>query len=200
MKPISRTRAAVLAAVLLSIAGVVVFRSMQPIAAKAVLPPTISATKSAVLDTTAGGDLNGNSVINPGDRLTYTVQINNIGTAPDATGVNLSDTIDPNTTLVPGSFFASPIAVNDTYTAAGNIGLTVPAANGILANDLDANNPGSSAALTITAFNATSGQGGNVSVNTTTGAFTYNPPPGFEGADNFGYTLSNGTTFTDNAT
>ena len=59
--------------------------------------PSISAAKTGVLDTSAGSDLNGNGLVNPGDRLTYTVTIPNAG--PDAaTGVNLSDTIDANTT------------------------------------------------------------------------------------------------------
>src|SRR2546423_13157872 len=66
--------------------------------------PTITATKSHM---PAGN-------ANPGDTLTYTVVITNSGTS-DATGVNFSDTIDPNTTLVAGSVIASPIANDDSY-------------------------------------------------------------------------------------
>lgn len=47
---------------------------------------------------------------------------------------------------------------------------------------------------TISAFDSTSANGGNVSLTTAgpnAGAFTYNPPPGFEGPDTFTYTLMN---------
>lgn len=53
----------------------------------ALLAPALSATKTAALDASAGGDLNGNGAVNPGDRLTYTVTINNTG-ADAATGVD----------------------------------------------------------------------------------------------------------------
>lgn len=158
--------------------------------------PNLSATKTSALDSSAGGDLNGNGVVNPGDRLTYTVTINNTGADP-ATGVNFSDTLDANTTFVSGSVIASPIAVNDAYTSIGNVGINIPdGANDLLANDL---NPNGGGTLTITFAPTVSAQGGNVSINTTTGAFTYNPAPGFEGTDSFTYTLSNGTGLTDNA-
>ncbi len=78
-----------------------------------------------------------------------------------------------------------PVAVGDAYGSTGNVGISVPA-GGVLANDTL--NGG-----TITAFDAASTQGGDVSVNTATGAFTYDPPAGFEGGnDTFTYTLMNG--------
>ncbi len=153
--------------------------------------PSLSATKTAALDATAGGDLNGNGVVNPGDRIKYQVVINNSGT--DAAGVNFSDQIDANTTYVAGSIIASPVAVNDSYQAVGNVNISVPAASGLLVNDL---NPNGSGTLTITAPSTTT-NGGNLSVNTTDGSFTYNPPVGFSGSDTFTYTLSNGTGLTD---
>ena len=64
--------------------------------------PTISATKTY----TPSGNAN------PGDTLMYSIVISNTGTM-DALGVTLTDTIDPNTTLVAGSVIASPIAVDD---------------------------------------------------------------------------------------
>jgi uncharacterized repeat protein (TIGR01451 family) len=161
------------------------------------LPPSLSATKTGILDTTAGGDLNGNGIINPGDRLTYTVTINNNG-ADAATGVNFSDTIDQNTSEVANSLIVSPIAVNESYPSIGNVGITVPdGASDLLANDL---NPNISGTLTIQSPPTTTANGGTVSINATTGAFTYNPPVGFEGTDSFSYTLSNGTGLTDTAT
>ena len=45
--------------------------------------------------------------------------------ADDATGVNFTDTIDANTTLVGGSLTSSPVATNDTFpvTVVGNISI-----------------------------------------------------------------------------
>src|SRR3712207_4205684 len=55
----------------------------------------------------------------------------------------------------------------------------------VLANDQA---PGA----TITAFDSTSANGGEVVVNTATGTFSYNPPRGFTGTDSFNYTISSG--------
>ena len=46
--------------------------------------------------------------------------ITNTGAA-DATNVVFNDTIDPNTTLVPGSVNTQPIAVSDAYNVIGNV-------------------------------------------------------------------------------
>jgi uncharacterized repeat protein (TIGR01451 family) len=161
----------------------------------ALLAP-LTAAKTGALDTTAGGDLSGNNFINPGDRITYTVTVSNGGTA--ANNVTLSDTLDANTTLVPGSVIISPIAVNDTYQTVGNVDLDVPAAQGLLANDL---NPGMMGTLAIIAPPTMTTGGGTLSINATTGAFTYNPPVNYRSAtDTFTYTLGNGTGLTDTAT
>lgn len=58
----------------------------------------ITATKADALVV----DNNGNGVANPGDTIHYSFTIQNIGTV-DATSVVFTDTIDLNTTLVPGS-------------------------------------------------------------------------------------------------
>lgn len=114
-----------------------------------VLVPIITATKTGALQT----DANGNGVVNPGDALRYTVTLNNTGPDP-ATGVMFDDTIDANTTFVPGSLVASPVAVNDAYSTIGNVGISVPdGASDLLANDFDANNPGAPA-LVFTLINA----------------------------------------------
>ncbi len=169
------------------------FKARPASTSLAPLATTITATKVDALQT----DVNLNGKADPGDTLMYTVTITNTG-AMDATGVNFADTIDANTTLVPGSLTASPIAVNDTYQTIGNVDIDVPAAQGLLANDL---NPNGSGSLTITAFDATSANGGTVTVNTSTGAFTYNPAAGFTGtSDSFNYTLGNGTGKTNTAT
>lgn len=148
--------------------------------------PIITATKS---DAFPDPDNDGKAV--PGDTITYTVQITNSGS--DATGVNFSDTLDNNTTFVPGSIMTTPVAVNDSYTAVGNVQISVPAAQGLTSNDSDPDGN----ALTASGP-STSAQNGNVSVSAD-GSFTYNPPPGFEGTDTFTYTINDGTS-TDTAT
>src|SRR5689334_879004 len=158
--------------------------------------PNITATKS---HTPSGS-------VHPGDTLTYTVLITNSGTT-DATGVNLSDTIDPNTTLVGGSVIASPIAVDDSYNTIGNVNISVPVAQGVIANDL---NPNGAGTLTVTKVNSTTVPGGGSATDSTAngivtmssdGSFTYTPNVAFRGStDSFTYTLDNGTGKIDTAT
>jgi len=97
-----------------------------------------------------------------------------------------SNTLDANSTLVAGSLTATPVAVNDSYTSIGNVGITVPMANGVLANDF-AGLPG---ATLTTIANGSATNGGTVTL-AADGSFSYNPPVGFEGADSFTYTLTN---------
>jgi hypothetical protein len=77
-------------------------------------------------------------------------------------------------------------AVADSFTAIGNVTLTVDAANGVLQNDLPATG------LTVTSADTTSGMGGTVVVNAD-GSFTYDPPAGFEGVDTFTYEITDGS-------
>jgi Bacterial Ig domain/Calx-beta domain len=142
------------------------------------LAPTVSATKTDTLFTDVDGDLQAD----PGDTLKYTVNINASG--QDATGVTFTDTVDPNTTFVAGTLRATPVAVNDTYAATGNVRISV-AAPGVLGNDFTG-----LPNATITAPPTTSANGGDVTINAD-GSFTYNPPAGFEGTDTFTYTLTN---------
>jgi len=147
--------------------------------------PVITATKTDQLAV----DGNGNLKPDPGDTLRYTVVIRNLGTT-DALGVLFSDLLDTNTTLIPGSVMTTPLALNDSYSAIGNVQISIPAP-GVLANDVDPDGVGP--ALTVTPFTGLSANGGNVSLNAN-GSFTYNPPPGFEGTDTFTYTLNDNDT------
>jgi hypothetical protein len=164
--------------------------------------PNISATKDDNR-TSAQGAI-------AGDTINYTVVITNNGTA-DATGVTFNDVPDPNTSLVGGSIQTQPVTQPDSYTASGNIPISI-AAPGVLANDSDPDT-GNNSGLTITKVQ---GSGANVGVATattatglnstkgsvtlsSTGGFTYEPPPGFDGNDTFTYEVSDGT-FTDTNT
>ena len=91
------------------------------------LVPAITATKT---DSFPDPDMDGKAA--PGETITYDVNITNNGT--DATGVNFSDMIDGNTTLVPGSLKVSPLAFPDIYGGAKDTQLVV-AAPGVLMND-----------------------------------------------------------------
>ncbi|HEX5706096.1 MAG TPA: Ig-like domain-containing protein, partial [Pyrinomonadaceae bacterium] len=159
-----------------------------PAALAAVFAPSITASKTdSFVD---GPEADGKA--EPGDEITYEVTVANSG--DPATNVQFSDTIDANTTLVPGSITMSPLARNDTYATGVDTQLVVPAATGVLTNDSGLPAP----AATAIAAGATA-QGGTVTLNAD-GSFTYDPPAGFEGADTFTYTATNTSPETDTAT
>jgi hypothetical protein len=156
------------------------------------MAPLVTASKTDALFTDV--DLDGKA--DPGDTLKYTVVIG--ATGEDATGVTFTDTVDPNTAFVGGSLRTTPLARNDSYSASGNIRISV-AAPGVLANDADFDGVGP--AVSVTAGSFLSAQGGNVNLSAD-GSFTYNPPAGYEGPDSFTYTLNDNDTpnNTDTAT
>jgi len=146
--------------------------------------PVITATKSASV-----------SQAKPGDAITYTVKISNTG-SQDATGMTFTDTPDSNTSYVAGSLESTPIAINDSYSSIGNVGITVPAANGVLANDSD---PDGDAVSVTSTSTTTTAQGGTLALHAD-GSFAYTPPAGFTGNDSFTYTIGDGHGNTDTAT
>jgi hypothetical protein len=159
------------------------------------------------LTATLADDIGLGAKKNPGDTITYTAVITNGGASPadDATGMIFSAILDSNTTLVPGSVNAQPIAKPDSYTSSGNIPISI-AAPGVLTNDIDPMT-GTNTGLTVTEVQGLAGNVG-VATNTTavgaggvtgsvtlanTGNFTYEPPPGYVGNDTFTYKTSEGT-------
>jgi uncharacterized repeat protein (TIGR01451 family) len=155
--------------------------------------PGVTATKSDAFAT----DTDTDGRADPGDVIRYTVQVNNAGVSPadDATGVNFTDTIDLNTTLVGGSVASSAVAVNDLFpvTVVGNVGINSATITGgpysVVSNDYLGTNP----LATIASFDAVSANGGNVAMigsGAGIGQFTYDPPAGFTGTDTFTYTLA----------
>ncbi len=90
---------------------------------------------------------------------------------------------DPPTLTAPGA-----------YASTGNVGIDVPAASGLL-TAATIGDPDFAGPFTVggTVPTGTSGLG-TVSINTSTGAFTYTPAAGFTGADTFNYQVcDNGT-------
>jgi uncharacterized repeat protein (TIGR01451 family) len=149
----------------------------------------------AIVNATKTGsfpDPDGDGKAEPGQTITYDVNVSNTG-ASDATGVQFNDTVDPNTTLVPGSLRVSPLAFADSYNATKDTPLSI-AAPGVLANDTGTPSP---TAQPIAAGATT--QGGTVTLHAD-GSFSYTPPAGFQGADTFTYTATNGQTPNDTAT
>ncbi|MCC6283667.1 MAG: cadherin-like domain-containing protein [Saprospiraceae bacterium] len=137
-------------------------------------------TDEIIIDNGASGKAD------PNDRIRYKVTIQNTG-GPAGTNTQLNIVPDPRTTLVPGSFRSSPLAINDAYACTGNVGINVPAASGVKVNDFD-DNPGG---LTVTAGTFPSSQGGSVMI-AADGSFMYTPPAGFTGSDTYMYTLNDG--------
>jgi hypothetical protein len=172
----------------------------QTVAAKPVVIKSSSGQQSlapnaATVTATLSDNVASGSKVPPGGTINYTATISNAGVSPadDAGSVTYSATLDANT-AISGLVSTSTIAINDIYpqTVIGNV--SINSANipySVVTNDYQGQNGG---AVTISAFDATTTQGGQVVMTTSgvdIGKFTYNPPPGFEGNDTFTYTISN---------
>lgn len=110
-----------------------------------------------------------------------------LDTTDTSTGDAATDSSDSSTgTTGPGNL--PPTAHHDPYAILlGTAELVVDASDGVLANDLDPEDD----ALTVTDFEASSVQGGTVTVEAD-GAFTYTAPLDYWGEDSFGYTIDDG--------
>jgi len=107
---------------------------------------------------------------------------------------------DVTVTITGAADNAPPVANDDSYAATGNVTLTVAAASGVLANDSDDQALGGGAGQThVGAYDATSANGGTVSMNPD-GSFSYTSAAGFNGVDTFTYTLTDADGATDTAT
>lgn len=105
----------------------------------------------------------------PTDDFTYTLNGGSIATV----SVTVICLPDPPVVTAPGPF-----------GVIGNVGISVPDGASDLLSNVTGTGP-----ITLNSYDATSANGGTVSVNTATGAFTYNPPAGFETADTFNYSV-----------
>ena len=136
---------------------------MEPAAPMVV--PSLTATKT---DSFPDPDMDGKAA--PGETITYDVNITNNGT--DATGVNFTDTIDSNTTLVGGSLKVSPLAFADAYSAAKDTPLSV-GSPGVLTNDTGLPSP-----TAVPIVGGATAQGGTVNLSAD-GSFMYTPAAQF---------------------
>ncbi|MDX6384139.1 MAG: large repetitive protein, partial [Blastocatellia bacterium] len=165
-------------------------------------PPAaaVTATLSDSFVDTAPAD----GMADPGSIVTYTATITN-STGADITGVNFTDTISPYTTLILGSIKISPRAIADSYNATQNTVLDTAASSlpTVLANDTGTPAPTVSGVVGCADVTApftcnTTQAGGSVTLNTN-GSFTYTPPSGFTGTDDFTYNATNGISPDDTA-
>src|SRR4051794_27097990 len=155
----------------------------EALESRRLLAVTVTATKQDVLLT----DVDADARFDPGDTIQYNVVIANSGDA-DATGVSFADVLDSQTTL--GTVKVSPLASRDTFNAVGNTPLTVPAATGLRANDIDIDGVTPQGSLVVTAGTFATTQGGSVTV-AADGSFTYSPQIGDGNlTDTFTYTVT----------
>lgn len=134
---------------------------------------------------------NGSASLNPDDTINYVPDANYNGA--DSFSYTLSDGNGGTDT---GNVSVTINPVNDSPVAADDSGVTTPQDTPVdiyvLDNDSDVDGDG----LNVSAVS--NGAGGTVSNNT--GFVTYQPNPGFNGADSFGYTISDGNGGSDSAT
>jgi uncharacterized repeat protein (TIGR01451 family) len=154
------------------------------------LATAVTATKTDALAV----DLDVPDQVDPGDTLEYTIAITSQG---EAGGAGLTDTLDPNLTLVEGSVDATPLARNDGYSSAGGVGLSV-VAPGLLGNDGDPD--GGPVSVDTGSSQTASARGGTVSYPGSDGSFVYAPAPGAVGVDAFTYTIEDASGNTDTGT
>ena len=174
------------------IAGLYAFAAIPTFSAALLAAPVVEVTKDDGVPT-------GTRKLK-GEEVTYTNTVRNTGDTA-ASSVQFVDNDVAGTTVVAGSLTATPVALDDAYspTVIANMS-TDSSASGfsVLSNDFFGYSGGNALALadiTISAYDATSVNGGTV-VMTTSGAgkgqFVYTPAAGYTGADTFTYTISNG--------
>jgi hypothetical protein len=165
---------------------------------------TVNQTTVLTTDIDSDGQIDPGVNGNPGDTVTTTVTIANNSTTPtpvDATGVTFSETLIGMTIVnQPGNDVnVSPIAFNDSYTAIGNTLLEVGNATSqtgpqksVAGHVTDNDTEFFGDTFTISAFDATSANGGTVTMITSgadMGSFTYVSAANFTGTDTFTYTI-----------
>jgi VCBS repeat-containing protein len=111
--------------------------------------------------------------------------------AANVTDVDANDPPDTMAADYPFTFITNtpPVANPDTYSAIGNVTITIPAGSGLLFNDVD---PDAGQTLAATAGTFTTTGGGSITI-AADGSFTYHTAANANsGSDTYTYTLSDG--------
>lgn len=150
----------------------------------------------AVTSNTNAGLFSAGPAVAANGTLTYTPAANANGTATitlvlQDNGGTADGGVD---TSAAQTFTITVTPVNDPpvvtapgpYAVLGNVAISVPAP-GLLTTVSDPADGAGAAPFTISSAAITSTQGGSVTIDTGTGAFTYNPPAGYDGVDSFTY-------------
>lgn len=142
---------------------------------------------SAVL---VNGPANGTLTLNANGGFSYTPLLNFVGadsfTYRANDGTVSSSVASVSISVMPPPNIA-PVAQEDSYSTTKNSTLTVNAASGVLANDMDSDGHPLSANLLSAPGN------GSLTLNAD-GSFTYSPSAGFIGTDSFTYRAHDGVT------
>ncbi|MES2778026.1 MAG: Ig-like domain-containing protein [Bacteroidota bacterium] len=161
--------------------------------APAVLSFGPTANPGATAAAGTGSSDNGGAVtLNADGTFTYT-PLTGFSGIDKFSYIAATGTLPNNDAIVSVTVGTAATVANEAYAVTGNVAILPNAAQGVLANDGGGGLFVSSVNSSATNVNANilTANGGNLFVNTN-GGFTYNPPKGFEGADNFTYTANNG--------
>ena len=107
--------------------------------------------------------------------------------AKGGTNTKINYVVVSEATVDPTPQNQAPVADNDSYTTDEDTDLSVGAAEGVLANDTDADEGD-----TLTATLVDDAQNGSLTLNDD-GSFSYTPAAGFTGEDTFTYRATDGT-------
>jgi VCBS repeat-containing protein len=161
--------------------------ALNILAAEGVLKNDSDVESNALTATIADAPLHGTVVVNADGSFSYTPAANYHGSdlftyrANDATTASnlgtVAITISPVNDL--------PLPVTDAYTVAAGGTLNVTPAQGVTANDTDADGNTLSATVVATVTH------GTLTLNAN-GSFTYQPEPAYAGADSFSYRVNDG--------
>ncbi|MFO0869322.1 MAG: Ig-like domain-containing protein [Pirellulales bacterium] len=156
-------------------------------AASGVLANDTDANSNTLTAALVSGPAHGTVTLNANGSFTYTPTTGYTGS--DSFTYKANDgALDSNTATVSLNVVTTnspPVANADSYAAFSNSVLTIAAANGVLANDTDANGTSLSAVLAVGPSH------GTLTLNTN-GSFTYTPVAGYVGSDSFTYVANDG--------
>lgn len=138
------------------------------------------ALTAVLVSTTTHGTLN----LNSDGSFTYSPAGGFIGT-DSFTYKDNDGTQDGNVATATITVDNAPLSADDTYTIPAGQSLIPPVAQGVLANDFDADGD------TLTALVVAQPAHGSLTLNTD-GSFTYTPAAGFTGSDGFTYKANDG--------